>query len=488
MERDETSPVGNLVDEGSFEPARDDLRPTDPLGFPGYAELAPMEAKDADTDESVVYGNATIGGHAVEVAAFSFPFFGGSMGQVAGERLARSMERASSRSVPFVLRVASGGARMQEGMAALVQMPKVVAARLALAENHMPFIAVLGDPTTGGVFASIASLADVTVAEAGATIGFAGPRVVEMMTGTAPGAGSHNAATALGNGLVDDVVEVDDVHAALERILNVLRPDEAEAVVAPPRTEASAAIDGWTAVETVRSPDRVAAPALATALCAEFVPLRGDRAGTSDESLVVRMGRLRGRRVLMIATDRAELIGPGGYRLARRALRVAERIQIPVVTLIDTRGADPAEESEAGGIASEIAQLFAAMLTTEVPIVACLTGEGGSGGALAFATGDVLVAYDDAIFSVIGPEAAATILWRDASRAAEAARALKLTASDLHAFGIADALLPGPPEAVSLGEALAYHLDRIEWTSGHDLVVARANRWRNRDGHGQTSS
>ena len=482
MERD-TSPVSNLVDDGSFDPARDDLKTSDPLGFPGYAELIPMEAKDAGSDESVVYGAATIAGTEVEVAAFSFPFFGGSMGEVAGERLARSMERAAARAVPFVLRTATGGARMQEGMAALVQMPKVVAARFAVAEKHVPFIAVLGDPTTGGVLASIASLADVTIAEAGATIGFAGPRVVEMVTGTAPGAGSHSAATALGNGLVDAVVEAGDVRATLERVLGVLRPDEPEAAAEPQTATGSAPEDGWSAIQAARSPDRVDAPTLLRAICPENIGLHGDRAGADDPALVVAIGRVLGRRVLAMATDRAELPGPAAYRLARRGLRVAERLQIPVITLIDTRGADPSEESEAGGIASEIAQLFAAMLVTEVPIIACVTGEGGSGGALAFATGDRVVAYDDAIFSVIGPEAAATILWRDASRAAEAARALRLTASDLHAFGIADALLPGPPEAGSLAAALAYHLDRIGWTSGHDLVVARANRWRNRDGH-----
>ncbi|MDQ4064588.1 MAG: acetyl-CoA carboxylase carboxyl transferase subunit beta, partial [Actinomycetota bacterium] len=390
--------------------------------------------------------------------------------------------------VPFVLRTATGGARMQEGMAALVQMPKVVAARFGLAESHVPFVVVLGDPTTGGVLASLAALADVTIAEAGATIGFAGPRVVEMMTGTAPGASSHSAATALGNGLVDEVIDTEDVRATLEHVLGILRPNDPEPVNEPPRGGRTSGTDGWAAVQTARAAERADAPTLLRAICRDNFALRGDRAGDDDPSLVVAIGRLLGRRVLVMATDRAELLGPAAYRLARRALRVAERLQLPVVTLIDTRGADPSEESEGGGIASGIAQLFAAMLVTEVPIVACVTGEGGSGGALAFATGDVLLAYEDAIFSVIGPEAAATILWRDGSRADEAARALRLTAADLHAFGIADVLLPGPPEATSLANALAYHLDRIEATSGHDLVVARANRWRNRDGHGQASS
>ncbi|HEV3473468.1 MAG TPA: carboxyl transferase domain-containing protein [Actinomycetota bacterium] len=177
-------PLEHLIDGGSFGRVKDELETRDALGFPGYAELIAKEAADAGSDESVTYGAATIGNHDVEVAAFSFKFFGGSMGEVAGERLARSMERAAERGVPFVLRTATGGARMQEGMRALVQMPKVVAARFALAEAHTPFIAVLGDPTTGGVLASIGALADYTIAEAGATIGFAGRRKTTGQQGT----------------------------------------------------------------------------------------------------------------------------------------------------------------------------------------------------------------------------------------------------------------------------------------------------------------
>lgn len=477
------APFEHLIDAGSLKRAKDDLRTRDPLSFPGYAELIATEADDAGTDEAVVRGTATIGGHDVEVAGFSFRYFGGSMGEVAGERLARALEGAAERGVPFVLRTASGGARMQEGMNALVQMPKVVAARLALAEAHVPFIAVLGDPTTGGVLASIAALADYTIAESVATIGFAGPRVVEMITGSAPGAGSHTAAAALGNGLVDVVVDNEEIGEAVARVLNVLAADTPDNVEAPASLDPTDARDGWAAVEAARSKDRTDAPTLLRGMCPDGVDLNGDRSGSDNPALLVSLGRLRGRRVLAMALDRRQAPGPGAYRLARRSLRIAERLQIPVVVLIDTRGADPSEISEAGGIAWEISQLFAAMLVTEVPIASVVTGEGGSGGALAFAVGDVLLAYEDSVFSVIGPEGAATILWRDKARAPEAARALRLTARDLMEFGIADALLPEPPGAESLARALAYHLDRVPWTSGHDLVTARLKKWR-RGGNG----
>jgi len=418
----------------------------------------------------------------VEIAGFDFAFLGGSMGAVAGERLARAMERAAQRSVPFVLRTATGGARMQEGMTSLVQMPKVVAARFALAEANVAYIAILGDPTTGGVLASIGSLADLTIAEAGATIGFAGPRVVEMVTGSVPSAASHSAASAIANGLVDVVVDKADIRAYLTSALQVLSPDSPAPVTQPDAPPARDATDGWSATQRARAQERPKPPELLDALLDDATSIAGDRCGNADPALVAAIGRMLGRRVLVLALDPARKPGPGAYRLARRALRVAERLAIPVVTLIDTPGADPSEASESGGIASEIAQLFAAMLVTEVPIAAVVTGEGGSGGALTFAAADVVLAYEDSIFSVIAPEGAATILWRDAGRAPEAARALKLTASDLVDLGVADALVAEPLDGASLARVLAYHLDRFANTSGHDLVVARTQRWRHVDG------
>lgn len=432
----------------------------------------------------MIAGPATIGGHEIEFAGFSFAFLGGSMGAVAGERLARAIERAAGRRVPFVLRTATGGARMQEGMSSLIQMPKVVAARFALAQAQVPYIAVLGDPTTGGVLASIGALADVTIAETGATVGFAGPRVVEMITGSVPSAASHSAVSALANGLVDTVVAKDEVHDYLAKALTILAADSPEATKRPATASSTRDRDGWVAVERARSGTRPKPPELLRGMCNDTIRLHGDRSGSDDESLAAAIGRMLGRRVLILAMDPTHNVGAGAYRLARRALRVAERVGIPVVTLIDTPGADPSEESEAGGVAWEIAQLFAAMLVTEVPIVAAVTGEGGSGGALAFAAADAVLAYEDSIFSVIGPEGAATILWRDAERAPEAARALKLTAADLVSLGVADELLAEPPDAASLANALAYHLDRFAGISGHDLVMARTTRWRRSDGNG----
>lgn len=486
MPKRSATPYDNLVDEGSFERARDDLVSTDPLSFQGYPDALEAARSSSGSDESVHAGRATIGDHEVEIAAFEFSFLGGSMGEVAGERVARAMERAAERNAPFILRAATGGARMQEGMRSLIQMPKLVAARRALAEAHVPYIAVLGDPTTGGVLASVGALADVTIAEQGATVGFAGPRVVAAFTGTAPSMASHTSASALVNGMVDVVVDSEQVRGAVAALLDVLAPDSPTAGVTP-ATTTSASLDAWDAVEAARAEGRPAGPDLAQGMSEAFVELHGDRAGTDDPALCAALARVHGRSIALLALDRSIAPGPGAFRKARRCLRMADRLQIPVVTLVDTPGADPSEPSEAGGIAWEIAALFDEMLTADIPIVSVVTGEGGSGGALAFATADILLAYEDTIFSVIGPEAAAAILWRDKERAPEAARALKLTAADLVTLGIADGMLAAPLSATSVADAVAYHLDRM--TDGpKNKGAARRERWRNFGGNRQASS
>lgn len=423
----------------------------------------------------MVAGSARIGGIEVELAAFDFSYFGGSMGEVAGERLAQAMERAASRAVPFVLRTSTGGARMQEGMRSLVQMPKVVSARLGLAEARQLFIAVLGHPTTGGVLASVASLADVAVAESGATIGFAGPRVAERFTGVALPDGSHKATSAYAAGLVDDVVTTADAHAYVASVLRAAAPDDPITVETPARGEGGGRVDPWELVQLVRSAGHPRGPDLVRSASDVVVELHGDRAGADDPAVFVAIARVAGRRIVAIALDREHHPGPAGFRKARRCLDVAARLRIPVVTVVDTRGADPSATSEAGGIAWEIARLFEAMLRTPVPVVSFVTGEGGSGGALAFAAGDRLIAFERSVFSVIGPEGAAEILWRDPARVEEAATALRLTATDLLDLGIADDLIPGVATREALKHGIATELDALV---PDDPIATRRQRWR----------
>jgi acetyl-CoA carboxylase carboxyl transferase subunit beta len=183
--------------------------------------------------------------------------------------------------------------------------------------------------------------------------------------------------------------------------------------------------------------------------------LRGDRAGRHDAALTAGLAATRGGRpVIAVAVDRATRPTPAAYRLARRAVALAARLRLPLVTFVDTPGADPSHESEQAGIAGEIARLMAAVTTHPVPTVSIVTGEGGSGGALAFAACDRLYLMEGAVFSVIAPEGAAAILRRDASQAAEVAPLLKLTGPDLLDLGIIDGIVDRDELATAVDHAL----------------------------------
>jgi acetyl-CoA carboxylase beta subunit/acetyl-CoA carboxylase alpha subunit len=472
--------VKELADHDSFHPISDGLESRDPLGYPDYRGALEAARDKAGTDESVITGPAQIGGREVELAVFSFGFMGGSMGEVAGERIARTFERAAERGVPVVLQISTGGARMQEGMRALVQLPRVVAARMTLGDALQPYIAVLGEPTTGGVLASAGALADVTIAVAGATVGFAGPRVAARFTGDPLDPNSHTAISAFRHGLVDEVISEGDLPSYVSNVLSILAPDERKPLDDPADVSIEKTLSGWEAVVEARHPDRPRGPELAREAAESYSELRGDRAGSQDPAVFAALARIAGRRVLMLALDAELAPGPAGFRLARRAVAIAGRLDIPIVTLVDTRGADPSEDSEAGGIAWEIAALFEAMLDAPVPILSVVTGEGGSGGALAFAVADRLVAYEDSIFSVIAPESAAEILWRDASEGERAANLLRLTARDLLELEIADDLAPAPLGVETLRALLAYHLDGLarDGVSRSDRAGTRRERWR----------
>lgn len=410
-----------------------DLRSADPLRAPGYAErLGRLEG------ESVRTGR--VGGH-VRIEA-CFDVLGGSMGVVHGERVVRAFDRAVERGLPVVCVTRSGGARMQEGMVSLLQLGRTAAAVRRHGAAGLLSVAVLRDPTTGGVLASYASLCDVRIAEVGATIGFAGPRVVEGTTGEAVDGRSHTAEAALAAGLVDAVAPPEALDAWVATALgHELRPLSARRLVPASEGDDDAGVDGaWAEVVAARRPERPSGIDVAAALCDSWLDL-----AAPDPTVRTALARVDGREVVVVASDRHAgdgRPGPGAFRQARRAVALAGRLGRPLVALVDTPGADPGPESENGGIAREIAETFAAMDAVGVPTLAVCVGEGGSGGALALAWADTLLIQEHATFSVIAPEGAAAILRRDAGQAADVADQLALTSDALHALGVVDAVVP----------------------------------------------
>lgn len=403
----------------------------DPLDFPGYSP--PVE-------ESVLTGRTD---HYALIQG-RFEVLGGSMGVAHGERVVRAYRRACDQRLPVVVVTTSGGARIQEGMLGLIQMARTAAAARSHASAGLLQVAVLRGPTTGGVLASYAGLADVRAAEPGATVGFAGPRVVELVTGQRLPAWSHTAEFAYRAGLVDAVVPRTHQAAWVETALGLAHDGEteegrAEDEPVPPRP----AGDAWSQVQWARHPGRLTGWGWAQQLCSQWTPLHAP-----DPCIRAGVASLKGRRLVVIAMDRSRP-GPMGYRLARRAIALAGRLGLPVLTLVDTQGAEPGPEAEAGGIATEIAATLAAMAHLPVPSVGVCVGEGGSGGALALAFTDRLLMLEHAVFSVIGPEGAATILDRSDRTAPQRAEQLKLTSGDLLALGVIDSVIQETGAAVA---------------------------------------
>ena len=379
------------------------------------------------------------------------------MGSVVGEKIAFAFEEASRRRLPVISVTASGGARMQEGMLSLMQMAKVATAVSLLDRKQLAFISVLTDPTFGGVTASLASLGDVILAEDGAQIGFVGPRVIEQTTGIAPPKDSHDAETVLRAGLIDFVVSRPELPEAVASLLNRLRRTKmkwktrAAPLQVPERNGHSA----WEQVGLARHVGRPTSRYYIAQLTDHFLELHGDRWGGDDPAVVGGLAELNGQTIMIIGQERGAtpedkqashdgMAYAEGYRKSLRLMQLAAKFRIPVVTFIDCPGAQASCESEHRGIAHALARNLAGMANLPTPIVSVVIGEGGSGGALALAVADQLIMLEHSIYSVISPEGAAAILFRDTKKAETISESLKITATELRSLGLIDAVVPEP--------------------------------------------
>lgn len=496
------SAIARLVDENSFRETDARLVSKDPLHFEddkAYRDRLRNLREETGESDALVTGFARLGGHEIAIAVLDFGFLGGSMGVVVGEKLVRAAERARDRKLPLVTISASGGARMQEGMLSLLQMAKTSAAVQRLREDGCLYVSILAHPTTGGVFASFANLGDVMIAEPGALIGFAGPRVAEQVIGGKLPEGSHTSEFLLAHGMVDAIVDRREQRAYLERLLSIILAPHGGHQRRPRRFRRAQKVEdipAWDAVQRARASDRMTSNDFITRALDQFVELHGDRSSGDDPAVIAGFGLLFGKSIAVIALERGHgderasrhdgRPYPEGYRKARRIMELAERLGIPLLTIIDTPGAYPGIESEERGLAAELAASLARMSRLRTPIVTAIIGEGGSGGALALAVADRVVMLEGAIYSVIAPEGAATILYRDAARAPELSSKLKLTASELLRLRIVDEVISDPvvgpgadPDAVAaaLSEAIAAALARLQGKRIDRVVKERYDRY-----------
>ncbi|MGW5267353.1 carboxyl transferase domain-containing protein [Rhodococcus sp. NPDC003994] len=422
-------------------------------------------------DESVLTGDATVGGTAVTLIVGEFSFLAGSIGHAAAERITAAIEHATARGLPLIASPSSGGTRMQEGTVAFVRMITVSAAVTAHRAAGLPYLVYLRHPTTGGVFASWGSLGHLTFAEPGALVGFLGPRVYEALYGASFPEGVQTAENLARTGVLDAVIEPAALRDTLRRVLAVTTPGgqpPADAT-SPPTDDTvhSASGSAWQSVLESRRPDRPGLRELLAVAADDVTLLSGTGHGDVDSTVVSALARFRGRPCVVFGHDRAgqtpdRTMGPGALREARRAMRLAEELRLPLVTVIDTLGASLSREAEERGLAPEIARCIADLVTLRTPTVSVLLGQGTGGGALALLPADRTVAAAHAWLAPLPPEGASAIVHRDTAHAAELAEAQGIRATDLRATGIVDTIVnEGSDDGTTAGDFLARMGDAV---------------------------
>jgi acetyl-CoA carboxylase carboxyl transferase subunit beta len=455
-----------------------DIYSGNPLQFPGYAP------EGAPAGDSAVTGVLSLHGQPIVTISMQFECFGGTMGIVAGEKIVRAFDQAVRLRAPVVAVTRSGGVRLQEGTLALLQMGRTSAARARHAAAGLLMLSVFDSPTTGGVYASWASLADLKAARRGAVMGFGGPRVVEYVTGQLPTLLSHSAEAAYARGHVDALLAEDDVLPWIESALGLrhhqLSPPARPWVSTPAERHSPRPVRSeWEVVQAARGKGRPSGMEWAAALTTSWTEIRGPepaiRAGLAT--------LIGGRRAVVVAMDRhargdgAARPGAAGFRLARRAIELAARLGIPVLTIVDTPGAEPGPEQEADGLASEIAAALEALATASVSTVALCVGEAGSGGAMALSYTDRYLMVEDSVFPVIAPEVAGLVLYKDPGRGGELASRLGLTAPELLQLGAIDQVLGGRDVVASVRQAVRQALDETVPGDRHKRADEATRRW-----------
>ena len=464
--------LASLLDAGSFHEDDRGVTAIDPISFHGkqsYRSRIINAQRRTGLTESALTGTGSILGRDIVIAVLDFSFLGGSIGVVAGERLARAFEKAASRRSAVVVVCSTSGTRMQEGLLALMQAPRVSAAVGQHARGGLPFISVLTDPTTGSAYTGFVNLADLIVAEPNALVGYAALRALQETRGSDLPAHAHTSESHLERGLIDAVIPRPELRDSLAVMLDLLLNDVQ--VTAPRDVREGRAVHShlaaWQQVQLSRHEQRPTGSEFIARMTSSFISLRGDRTGQDDPAVVAGVASLNGESVMFVAQDRAHggngsdgYIRAAGFRKATRAIRLAAKLKLPLVTLIDTAGAHPTLESEEGGLGHAIAHCMATMLDAPIPTLTVITGEGNSEAAVALAVADRVLMLENAVYEVIRPEDAATILYQEAGRAGEAAERLRLTSHDCLQLGITDRTIGEPRDGAHTDHAEAAELLR----------------------------
>ena len=450
-----------VADPDTFEEWDHDLTGGNPMHYRGYEEKVHALQEKTGLQEAVVTGKCRINGKETVLAVCDGRFMMSSMGWAVGEKITRAVENATEKRLPVIIFACSGGARMQEGITSLMQMAKTSAALKRHSDAGLLYVSVLTEPTTGGVTASFAMLGDVILAEPGALIGFAGPRVIEQTIHQKLPKGFQRAEFLLEHGFVDDIVKRENLKETLGKILTF--HEKGDLVPGQNQLECSHIgnapfLSAWERVQLSRKMDRPSGSDYIEALFDDFTELHGDRTYGDDKAIIGGIASFHGMPVTVIAQQKGNntkeniyhnfgMPMPEGYRKALRLMKQAEKFHRPVICFVDTPGAFCGVEAEERGQGEAIARNLMELSGLKTPVLSIVTGEGGSGGALALAAGDQVWMLENSVYSVLSPEGFASILWKDSTRAERSSRkVMKLTATDLYQKGIIEEMIPEPEE------------------------------------------
>lgn len=495
-----------LADGGVFDEWKDGGEISNPLGDDTYVITLANAKKKHNLEEAVVCGEIRIAGVRTVIGVMDTRFMMASMGHVVGERITRMFEIATKRKLPVVLYCCSGGARMQEGMISLMQMEKTAAAVKRHDESGLLYISVLTNPTMGGVTASFSMLADFVLAEKGAMIGFAGPRVIEQNTGKKLPSGFQTAEFQKEHGFVDAILEREKEKETLSYLLRFHhKKSKQKWKVDSDRKKEEKIVEhsnlsAWEKVLVARQNSRPTSLDYIERLFDNFFELSGDRVSGDDHAIIGGLATFSGMQVTVIGNQKGKnsvndavyrnwgMASPQGYRKALRLAKQAEKFGRPVIFFIDTIGAACDEMAEENGQAVAIANLLQEMSTIKIPVLSIVIGEGGSGGALALGVGNEVWMLENSIYSILTPEGYASIVWKDSSRAKDAAKVMDLGAEDLYRLKIVDRVIKEnqcvTKENIAcvcdeLREEMKLFFLKFDKKSPNDIVKQRYRRFRN---------
>lgn len=500
--------MDSILDAGSEEILEIQSEPQDFLHFVDtkpYLERVHEAQIRTGMKSAALCARGKIHGSALILVVMDFRFLGGSLGSADGEAITRAAEIALADQVPFLIVSASGGARMQEGAMSLTQMAKTNQAIADLHQAGILTISVVTDPTYGGVAASHATACDIIISEPRARMGFAGPRVIAQILGQQQTPDEFQTAESLlRQGHIDGILPRPALRGVLAKFLAAAEMGSRgrftngihDPVIRD--TEQVPKREPWTSVELARKTNRPTTLDYVNFLIDGFQELHGDRVAGDCPAIVGGIGWLRSIPLIVIGNQKGHTLtelsernfgmpSPAGYRKAARLMRLAEKLGLPVVTLIDTPGAYPGVEAEENGQASAISENLLLMSRLRVPTVAVITGEGGSGGALALGLANTVLMFSDAIYSVISPEGCAAILWKSREAAPEAAENLGLDAKELLRLEVVDGVLPEPragtehdwrAAAIVLRDGIVGALDKLIPMDPETLCRQRKERFR----------